>query len=181
MAKLSVSVPDALLEQAQTLHPGDSPSQLVQRSLTVLTADRENEPHRPDGAEISLVVVGERLRAAAREDYEEGYRAGLELAKQAPWDWLVWLNRRKYQLTYLLNIQWRMKNHPDLDAEREMNRACRGARWPDEWYLALCEAFPGEMNDGGEEESPNRSDQFLSGAKQAFRDVWGYATQDIRQ
>ncbi|MFD7450370.1 hypothetical protein [Kitasatospora sp. NPDC059827] len=182
MAKVSVSIPDALLARAHALHEKDNVSQLVQRALALLAPEKEGQPYRPEWAEARVAVVADRLRAAAREDYEDGYRTGFELAEQAPWDWMVWLDRKKFDVPLLLSILWRAEYQPATDVLRELEMACRSPTgWPPAWHKALGEAFPAEMAPPGVEDCPYRSDQFHAGVKQAFRDVWAYANKSIQQ
>ncbi|QKW22291.1 hypothetical protein HUT16_27320 [Kitasatospora sp. NA04385] len=181
MAKVSVSIPDELLERAQALHQQDNVSQLVQKGLALLAPEKK-QPYRPEWAKAGLAEVADRLRAAAREDYEEGYRAGFELAKVAPWDWLVWLASWRFDLKRVLSIHRKARYDNDYSAFQEIAAAQRSAPgWSGDWYQSLAEAFPAEFAEPGSEDCLERSGQFLAGAMQALRDVWDYANQPIGQ
>ncbi|GGV47590.1 hypothetical protein GCM10010495_76570 [Kitasatospora herbaricolor] len=176
MAKVSVSIPDDLLARAQALHEGDNVSQLVQRGLALLAP--KEKPYRPDWAAEELAAAAGRLREAARADYEDGFRAGYELAKTAPWDWVLWLANEKFSLRTVLGVQRSAEFEGNPWADEEMLRACRSSEgWPSEWFTTLGRVFNAETAPPRLEESAPRSDQFFAGAEQAFRDVWAYVNQ----
>ncbi|WP_431683775.1 hypothetical protein [Kitasatospora sp. KL5] len=151
-------------------------SQLVQKGLALLAP--KEEPYRPEWAVEALADAASRLREAARVDYEEGFRAGYELAKVAPWDWVLWLADKDFNLRWILSTLWRGEYDPTPEIERELERVCRSkSGWPTEWYQALYGVFDAEMASPGGEMSAYRSDQFMAGVEQAFRDVWAYANQ----
>ncbi len=179
MAKVSVSIPDDLLARAQALHVGDNVSQLVQRGLALLAP--KEKPYRPDWAAEQLTAAASRLREAARADYEDGFRDGYELAKTAPWDWVLWLASKRFSLRMVLSIQRSAEFQDDYRAKEEIRLACRSSEdWPSQWYVTLGEVFKAESDPPGQEMSAPRSDQFIAGAEQAFRDVWAYANQPPR-
>ncbi|MFJ6380139.1 hypothetical protein ACIQI7_09080 [Kitasatospora sp. NPDC092039] len=154
-------------------------SQLVQKGLALLAPEAE-KLDRPEWAKARIAAAANRFRAAARQDYEDGYRAGIELAEQAPWDWVLWLERRQFNISYLLSVHSRVEHRPeDGGAEVEYMTACRSGSWPSEWHLALFQVFRAELAPPGEEDCPYRSDQFLAGFGQAFRDVWDAVNMSV--
>lgn len=176
MAKVSVSIPDDLLTRAQALHEGDNVSQLVQKGLALLAP--KEDPRRPDWAAEQLAAAAGRLREAARADYEDGFRTGYELAKTAPWDWMLWLADKKFNIRTVLGVVWSVDYEGDERAVEELERACRSPEgWPKEWYRTLGKVFDAETSPPGQEQSAYRSEQFIAGVEQALRDVWAYANQ----
>lgn len=83
MARLSVYIPDEMLEHAKTLENSDNTSQLVQRGLQRLIDDQTRLPsyaRAPERSWEQIIDLRERLLAEAREDYERGYALALEAA-----------------------------------------------------------------------------------------------------
>lgn len=90
MPRLSVYVPDQLLERARSLDErADNLSKLVQRGLTRLVEEETSlgdPPYavRPDGTSQRVAAVAEQMTATARAEYEAGYLATLDVASDLP-------------------------------------------------------------------------------------------------
>jgi hypothetical protein len=81
MAKLTVYIPDELLERARARDPGANTSQLVQRGLEQLSPSNDAPyARRPADADKLLAEAREKLNAEATLEYERGYRAALVTA-----------------------------------------------------------------------------------------------------
>jgi hypothetical protein len=88
MAKLSVYVPDDLLEQVKAIDPSMRPSAILQDALRATVDNRRSRPYARLSPEL------ERDREAAQrivlervaEAYDVGYRAGLAFAQFLPWN-----------------------------------------------------------------------------------------------
>jgi hypothetical protein len=81
MAKLTVYIPDELLERARARDPGANTSQLVQRGLEQLSPSNDAPyARRPADADKLLAEAREKLNADATLEYERGYRAALVTA-----------------------------------------------------------------------------------------------------
>lgn len=116
MPKVSVYVPDELLEQAKKLNDSDNTSRLIQRGLERLVEEHTRVPSyakTPTRSYEQIVEVRDRLLAQAREDYEFGYTVALDAASAMPlhvindlatanFDLAVWLKPyvagRRYEL-----------------------------------------------------------------------------------
>jgi hypothetical protein len=110
MARISVYIPDDLLEQARgrrsrsvsgsrsgpksrsvsgsgSASDIENTSQLIQRGLQRLIADEVRAPdyaHTPDDVAADVARLRDRLVVEAREDYERGYTIALEAASAMP-------------------------------------------------------------------------------------------------
>ena len=86
MAKLSVYVPDDLLERAKQADPDLRPSQVLRSALE----DRLPQTQRPyaivnDYLLAQRAAAQEIVNRRATEAYQEGYKVGLEFATALPW------------------------------------------------------------------------------------------------
>jgi len=116
LARLSVYVPDELLEQAKTLEDSENTSQLIQRGLQRLVEEQTRTPsyaRRPRRSNEQIVEIRNRLLTEAREDYELGYALALEASSAmslhvinalvaANFDLAKWLEPFKNGLRYEL-------------------------------------------------------------------------------
>lgn len=85
MAKVTVYIPDDLLERARAVDETANTSQLVQRGLERLVgADRTHE-RRPADADALLAHARDKLAPAAAADFDSGYRAALTAADDRFW------------------------------------------------------------------------------------------------
>jgi hypothetical protein len=86
VAKLTVYIPDDLLDRARALDPGANTSQLVQRGLERLSPpDDVPYARRPADSGVLLAAAAEKLRAGAGQEYERGYRAALAALDERSW------------------------------------------------------------------------------------------------
>lgn len=87
MAKLSVYVPDDLLEQVRRSDPALRPSQVLQEALQARLPGAGDRPY----STLNEALVAERdaarriVQARAAEAYSTGYRVGLKVAVALPW------------------------------------------------------------------------------------------------
>jgi hypothetical protein len=88
MAKLSVYVPDELLEQAKVIDPHMRPSVILQDALRATVDNRKSRPYARLSPELerdrqaAQQIVLERVATA----YGAGYGVGLAFARALPWD-----------------------------------------------------------------------------------------------
>lgn len=164
MPKLSVYVTDELWEKAKTVSAaGGKPnnSQVVQRALEQLLSDAEARRSAfasgavRDTARIAAIV--EQLRDEARQEFERGYAAGLELVEALGFDDLrVTMNAGGLQddggLTYVALFS-DYEEHP-----------------VGEWWRRHGRAFSHRTDDKPDFDGP--SEPFCAGAAEALDNVW---------
>ncbi len=169
VAKVSVSIPDDLLARARSLHGAVSTSQLVQRGLEQLTAHlaESGEPdyaQRPDDAQDLLVAARAKLLAAARAEYERGYRAGAQDVGDLDWALLEELADAGFDLLTRLS-HWKNSITPYPPGEMRFS--------PPGWFGVLVKRF-GSLIDPIDLDStpgaPTRT--FVRGYAAALRDAW---------
>lgn len=168
MAKISVSIPDELIGRARALDSGANTSQLVQRGLEQLTAhlagpDEPDYAQRPDDADGLLADGREKLLAAARAEYERGYRAGLEDIGDLDWAFMERLADAQFDLVAKLPA-WRRGYAPGPH-DPGFN--------PPGWFVTLMKRF-GSMIDpiGFDHTSFIPTRVFVRGYAAALRDAW---------
>lgn len=102
MPKFSVYVPDDLWEQARAAEPELNPSQLMQTALRRHVGRSAGRPAftrvRPQDSQALVANVRDQLMQRARQRYEEGYRHGLELLIEVPWEAIDQLARHDWDL-----------------------------------------------------------------------------------
>lgn len=99
MAKLTVYIPDDLLDRARRQDEAANTSQLVQRGLERLVGiDSAPYAQRPADAGALLAKSRERLAPAAAAEYERGYRASLNTLDERFWVVLDGLARQGFDL-----------------------------------------------------------------------------------
>ncbi|MHB8641641.1 MAG: hypothetical protein ACYDA3_01960 [Gaiellaceae bacterium] len=87
MPKVSIYIPDELLDQAKRLDDSDNTSRLVQRALEKLVDEHKRPPsyaQTPEESYERILEVRDRLLAEAKEDYEVGYATALDAASAMP-------------------------------------------------------------------------------------------------
>jgi hypothetical protein len=104
VAKVSVYIPDDLLDRVRSLDGSTSTSQLVQRGLERLAthlggSDEPVYARRPEDAQDLLHAAHEKLMANARLEYERGYRAGAEDAGELAWSFMERLADMQFDLS----------------------------------------------------------------------------------
>lgn len=118
--KFTVSAPDDLVHRAEQ-RTGLTRSELVQRALECLLAGEEAEGRlvftrqRPAIAAAEFAAARDRLAQEARARYEDGYQAGLAVAKVLHWRHLDRLAGFAYDLE-----QW--IDHELAEAEEDARR-----------------------------------------------------------
>jgi hypothetical protein len=159
MAKLSISVPDDLWNEAKALSEKGTPSsKVVQAALGEWVSQRraaplENafEPDKP-----RLLEIAARLGAAYEEEFRRGYGDGLKVAEWAGFDALA---------VYIRLRDWDLVSDfaPGEQHVREDGTT--------EYVLP-----PGPVRDFWEgvglEEGMPANDVYADGADRAFRDLW---------
>lgn len=168
MAKLSVSVPDELLDRARALHGSASTSSLVQRGLELLTAHMagSGDPpyaHRPPQAAELLDQARARLVAVAKAEYGKGYCAGMADVGDLDWHFLEGAADAGFDFLAKLP-EWQRSVAPTkYDATFS----------PPKWFDVLVRRF-GSMIDpigfDGFNFTPTRP--FVHGYGDAIRDAW---------
>lgn len=96
--KISASVPDDLLNQAKAAMGESSISALVQEGLrrVAKAAPRSDRPYavRPSlngDAEGAMARLREKYLAEAKQNFQQGYLLGIELAGELSWSDLTWI------------------------------------------------------------------------------------------
>lgn len=87
MGRVTVWVPDELLDRARALNQSENTSQLVREGLQRLIGEETSLPsyaRKPEQSFDRIVEVRDRLLAEAREDYEFGYTIAIEAASAMP-------------------------------------------------------------------------------------------------
>jgi hypothetical protein len=168
MAKLSVSVPDELLDRARSLHGPASTSSLVQRGLELLTAhvvESVDRPyaHRPPQAAALLDQAQARLVEVARTEYENGYCAGMADVGELNWQFLERAADARFDLLAKLP-EWQRSVAP--------TRYDNGFS-PPKWFEVLVKRFGSMIDPIGFDSfnfTPTRP--FVRGYGDALRDAW---------
>jgi hypothetical protein len=164
MAKLTVYIPDDLIDRVRARDPEANTSQLVQRGLERLSpAEDAGYARRPDDAEELLAVAADRLRQGAAREYQRGYRAALSTVSKAGellWPGLDELARKGFDL-FGWAQSWR----------GALGRAGMGVDPPD-WWDPLVQDLGDLLNpfDVGPMFMPTTT--FVRGYEAALRDAW---------
>jgi len=177
MAKLTVYIPDDLLDRAKALDPEANTSQLVQRGLERLSPPEDAAyARRPaDAAELIAAAAGS-IREGAAEEYEKGYRAALVMVTQAGkviWRGLDDLARHDFDL-----VRWARGWTSGLgQAAAGLLPGVEGGFDPPDWYMHFMTDL-GSLLDpiGFDQYSFTRSGPFVRGYQAALRDAWHAAT-----
>ena len=175
VAKVSVSIPDELLDRARALHGPSSTSQLVQQGLMQLTAHltRSSIPdyaQRPDDAQDLLAPARDKLLAAARKQFEQGYRAGIEDIGELDWKLLEELADARFDLLTRLSA-WQRSLTPDPSGDMTFR--------PPGWFDVLAKRFGSLVDPIGFDKfgfAPSRT--FVRGYAAALRDAWATVEPD---
>jgi hypothetical protein len=168
VAKVSVSIPDELIDRARALDSTANTSQLVQRGLEQLTAhlagpDEPGYARRPEDAQGLLAAAREKLLAAARAEYERGYYAGMEDIGDLDWAFMEDLAHARFDLITKLSV-WKRGYAPAI-SDPEFN--------PPRWFVALMKRF-GSMIDpiGFDATNFTPTRPFARGYAAALHDAW---------
>lgn len=168
MAKLTVYVPDELLDRSRALNPNANTSQLVQRGLERLSpAEDAVYARRPEDAAELLAAAAGKLREGAARQYENGYREALVMVSEAGegiWPGLRSLADRGFDLK-----RWTQFVQKGL----AMLAAGPSPFEPPEWYQPFLE-YLGTMLDVIDDEaySFTPSGPYIRGFQAALRDAW---------
>jgi hypothetical protein len=161
MAKVTVYIPDDLLERARELPQGEKTSQLVQRGLQRLLED-ETRPETPQYARPPEGWIGDvlelrsRLIAEAELDYQKGFAEALRVARTTP----LW------SLNVLAEGRFDVKDWV------KMNGVSAPASDEQAQKLAQDDVLPEELDDIVDGWIYTATDARLKGAADAFREVW---------
>jgi hypothetical protein len=168
MAKVSVSIPDDLLDRARLLDASANTSQLVQRGLEQLTAHlaaggEADYAKRPEGVDGQLASAQAALVANARTEFQQGYRIALEDVGDIDWSVMEKLADAKFDLLSTLSRWQNNWGHADDDEGFH----------PPKWFGRFMTRF-GSMIDpiGIEEYNFKPSRPFVRGYAAALRDAW---------
>ncbi len=162
MAKLTVYIPDDLLDRARTQDAAANTSQLVQRGLERLVGvGSALYAQRPADAEALLASARDRLAPAAEEEFQCGYRAALTTVDERFWPLLDQLSREGFDLQRWARAWIRGMG------------AVEGGFSPPDWWKPLAKDL-GSMVDpiGFDETSHVRTTAFTRGYEAALRDAW---------
>lgn len=102
MPKVSIYIPDELLDQAKRLDDSDNTSRLVQRALEKLVDEHQRPPsyaQTPEESYERILEVRDRLLSEAKEDYELGYATALDAASAMPLHVINDLARQNFDLS----------------------------------------------------------------------------------
>lgn len=176
MAKVSVFVPDVLLDRARALHGEVSTSQLMQRGLEQLTAHLTDSgdpdyAQRPADAQNMLAAARDKLLVAGRVEFERGYRAGAEDAGDLDWAILEELADAHFDLLARLP-HWKRSLAPYPPEEMQFS--------PPGWFSILSKRFGALLDPIGFPDlsfTPTRT--FVRGYAAALRDVWATINGDF--
>jgi hypothetical protein len=173
VAKVTVYIPDELLDRVRGLDPGANTSQLVQRGLERLSpANEAAYARRPDDAEALLAAAAGRLREGAAREYERGYRAALSTVSQAGerlWRGLDDLARHRFDL-----LQWAKAWKEGLGMQAAgLVPGAKAEFDPPDWFGPLANDL-GDLLDpiGWDNWSFTPTGMFVRGYQAALRDAW---------
>jgi hypothetical protein len=173
MAKLTVYIPDDLLDRARAVHPAANTSQLVQRGLQRLSpAEDAAYARRPGDAKELLAEAASRLREGAAQEYERGYRAALSTVSEAGerlWRGLDSLARQGFDL-----LQWAQSWREGLEMQAAgLVPGTKAEFNPPDWFRPLADDL-GDLLDpiGFDDWSFRPTGPFVLGYQAALRDAW---------
>jgi hypothetical protein len=170
MAKLTVYIPDDLLDRARASDPGANTSQLVQRGLECLSPRSPVAyAQRPAVADTLLAAAADRLKTGPARDYERGYRAALFTVTELGgsfWPELDGLSRRGFDL-----VGWATETRQELAAQLDDCRSEAKLEFePPEWFEPMERDLGGLLDPFGDDATPARP--FVRGYEAALRDAW---------
>lgn len=177
MAKLTVYIPDDLLDRARATDPDANTSHLVQRGLERLSPSVDAAyARRPADARQLLEAAAVKVREGAAAEYEKGYRAALVMIGEADpviWQGLADLAESDFDL-----MPWARSWTSGLGAVAAglVPGAEAGFKPPD-WYLPFLNDLGALLDPiGFDQWSFRRSVPFLRGYATALRDAWHAGT-----
>lgn len=169
MAKLTVYIPDGLLDRARGLHEDANTSQLVQRGLERLVGVDSAYARRPSDADVLLSQAHDRLAPAATAEYERGYRAALTTVDARFWPLLDELARRGFDL-----VKWaRAWTQGMGNVAAGMVPGVEAGFAPPQWFVPLAHDLGNVVDPiGFDEFSFTPTQAFLHGYEEALRAAW---------
>jgi hypothetical protein len=174
VAKLTVYIPDDLLDRVRGQDPGSNTSQLVQRGLERLSpaADAGYARRPADAAELLAAAAG-KLREGAAREYEKGYRAALKTVAEAGDD--VWPGVESLARRYQFDLRaWAKSYREGMSMEAAgLIPGVKAGFDPPDWYVTLMNDL-GDLLDpiGFDQWSFTRTDPYVRGYQSALRDAW---------
>jgi hypothetical protein len=169
VAKLTVYIPDDLLDRARALNEDANTSQLVQRGLERLVGAASAYAQRPADADMLLSQAHDRLAPAAAAEYERGYRAALVTVDTCFWPLLDQLARQEFDL-----FKWaRAWVHGMGSVAAGVVPGVEQGFSPPEWFSPLARDLGSLVDPIGVNEfsfTPTRA--FVHGYERALRDAW---------
>jgi hypothetical protein len=170
VAKLTVYIPDDLLDRARSQGGQENTSQLVQRGLQALVGGASTGyARRPADAEQLIADARARLAPAAEEEFQRGYRAALTTMNETFWPLLDQLAQMDFDLQ-----RWARGWVDGMGAVAVGLAPGREARFsPPRWWPALAGDL-GTMVDpiGFDKYSFTPTTPFKRGYEAALRDAW---------
>jgi hypothetical protein len=152
--RVTVYIPDDLLEEARKLQDGEKTSQLVQRGLQRLLEDDATKlapayARRPQGWTQQVLAAREHFVAEAEVEYEKGFAAALEVANLIPLGSLNMLAERNFDVRSWLEPQVAgLRNDEVQKALADLERLS-----PEERANPLALMHPEKTNEPIDEES----------------------------
>jgi hypothetical protein len=124
VARVTVWIPDELLDRAKALNHGENTSQVVRDALQRLVGAETQQPSyasKPVRSDELLGALKERFVVEARDDYESGYRVALEAADSMPLSFLDALARDDFELgRWLSDVTEACRNALTDDVDDEL-------------------------------------------------------------
>jgi hypothetical protein len=199
MARLSVYIPDELLERARARDESANVSQLVQSGLRLLVGSERVAPvyeDVPEGSAVKLLELREHFLPLARVDYRAGYEIAQDAASCMPLQALDALARSgfdverwivPYRRGYgqeLVDRTISRRSETDAKAPESGPSAEDGIASADYWrWLVRSAAALGDLADpiGFDEFSFTPSHARVRGYADALREVWSELEEQSRQ
>jgi hypothetical protein len=172
--KLSVSVPDELWERARGVRPDLKDSRLVQTALDAFTRPAEVAGYStamPEDAKAAFEAVRDKLAARARTEFEDGYRAAIELVPTLDW-WDIQSLAERYRFAVK---EW-AQSYADSVVAGHLGHIPKDMAAELETVGGLVKALGNVISPFGDNEY-GRTVPFLRGFAQAFRELWDQVNQ----
>jgi hypothetical protein len=166
--KVSVSVPDGLWDRARSQRPDLNNSHLVQEALETFTKPADTAGFSlamPDDVAGAFQAARDQLASLARTQFEEGYRAAVELTPKLGW----WYVQRLVEAHY--DVKAWCSSVASSNVEEKLGHIPKGWGTDDEVIAGLLKAL-GNLVEPWGDDSFGPSIPYLRGFAQAFRELW---------
>lgn len=169
--KISISVPESVLARAQAQRPSMSTSGLITLALEAQVRDLDAAGYsleRPTSAAGRFAEVKAQLAVKARDEYEAGYLAGVEVAGEISLHLVEALRDYGYNVTHWVQPILNGADMADLSEDKEPSSA----------LVPLVEALGSLMSPYGDDMF-TPTEPYLRGFAQAFRDLYEEVTEGV--